>query len=196
MPSRSFARILSIAGHPALLMPCGAVWATATRGAPPAVVLVTAAASLAVVLGVGVYSLQQVRAGRWVHMDASMPGERRELNLFLALLLFGIAAALWALSQPPAVAAGLALGGAVVAVGHLLRARLKVSLHVAFAVLAASLLWPHVPALCAAAVLSVGVAWSRVILGRHTVADVLAGWAVGAAAGAAFQAIVFRLPGL
>ena len=138
----TFARILSIVGHPALLMPLAVVGSAVARGAPAPVLQAAALASGAVAVGVGIYSLCQVRAGHWQHMDASVPRERSQLNLFLVLVLSGMAVLLVWTGQPPVVAAGLGVGAGVVAVAHLFRRRLKLSLHAAFGVFAAALAWP------------------------------------------------------
>jgi membrane-associated phospholipid phosphatase len=63
----------------------------------------------------------------------------------------------------------------------------KVSLHSAFAAFATTLLWPLVPALVAGAVVTAAVVWSRLVLRRHVVTDVVVGLALGVAAGAAFH---------
>ena len=184
------ARVLSIVGHPALLMPAAVAWSASARGAPAQVQHLVVSASIAVALGVGAYSLWQVRAGRWSHVDASMPCERRQLNVFLVLLLFGVSGALWAFGQPLLVPLGLGLGGAVVLATHLLRRWLKVSLHACFAVYAAALLWPAALAVGAVLLLAAAVSWSRLALRRHTLAEVLAGLATGASAGCLFNAFV------
>jgi hypothetical protein len=186
-PARTgLARALSLAGHPAVLMP--AVVLFATRHAPADPAGLHPAVAAAVVGGcVVVYSLLQVRAGRWRHVDASVPRERRQLNLFLALLLFGVAGALWLRAASPSLVAGLALCGALVVFAHLLRRWLKVSLHTSFAVLAASFLWPDVAGTVVLLMLAAAVAWSRLELRRHTRAEVAAGWLAGAVAGAAFR---------
>lgn len=184
------ARLLSIVGHPALLMPAAVAWSVSARGAPPQVLHLAVSASIAVALGVGAYSLWQVRAGRWSHVDASMPGERSQLNLFLVLLLFGVSGALWAFGQPLLLSTGLGLGGASVLATHLLRRWLKVSLHAFFAVYAAALLWPAALAMGAVLLLAAAVSWSRLALRRHTLAEVLAGLTAGAAAGWAFNTLV------
>ena len=184
------ARALSIVGHPALLMPGAVVWSARLNHAPPAVLQAAVAACGVVVLCVAVYSAVQVQAGRWQHVDASQPHERRQLNLVLALLLLGLAGALWWAGQPESAVLGLALGGAVVVLASGLRHWLKLSLHAAFAVLAAALLWPSVPAVLALLALAAGVSWSRLVLRRHSRAEVLAGLLAGAAAGLGFQRIV------
>ena len=185
----TFARILSIVGHPALLMPLAVVGSAIARGAPAPVLQAAALASGAVAVGVGFYSLRQVRAGHWQHMDASAPRERGQLNLFLMLVLSCMALLLAGAGQPPLVAAGLVIGAGIVAVAHLVRRRLKLSLHAAFGVFAAALAWPGVPAMLVLALLAVGVGWSRLVLRRHTRAEVLLGLALGAIAGLVFQGL-------
>jgi membrane-associated phospholipid phosphatase len=138
---------------------------------------------VAAAVAVAVYSIGQVRRGGWQHVDASVPRERQQLNRFLVPLLWGLAGVLAASGQPRPTVLGMALGGAIVVCAQALRRRLKLSLHVAFAVFAASLLWPLWPAVLGLGVLAAGVLWSRLVLGRHTGGEVLAGAFVGAIAG-------------
>jgi hypothetical protein len=143
-----------------------------------------------VALCVIAYSLLQVRAGRWSHVDASVPHERSQLNVFLVLLLFGVAGALWWFGQPRLIPLGLALGGVVVLVTQLLRRWLKVSLHASFAVYAVGLVWPAAVAVALVLLLAAAVSWSRLALRRHTGAEVTAVLLAGAAAGSAFATFV------
>jgi len=189
MSTTVWAQALSVVGHPALLMPCAVVWSATLRNAPPAVLHAAAAACGFVVVCVGIYSVVQVRAGRWQHVDASVPHERRQLNGLLSLLLFGVAGGLWWSAQPWPVTLGLAMGGAVVVMASLLRRWLKLSLHAAFAVFAASLLWPSVMAVVGLLALAMAVAWSRLVLRRHTLGEVVVGLLAGGAAGVGFHLI-------
>ena len=182
------ARALSIVGHPALLMPAAVIGAALDRGMPRAVLLAAAVASVFVAAVVGVYSLVKVRAGAWRHMDASEPAERRQLNGFVIGLLCVTAALAWAAGLPRAIVLGLALSAAIVAFAHALRGRLKTSLHAAFAVFAAAVLWPNRIAAVTVVVLALGVAWSRCVLGRHTVPEVVVGLLAGALGGVGLQA--------
>jgi membrane-associated phospholipid phosphatase len=183
------ARTLSVIGHPALLMPVAVTAGASVAGVPPQLLRVALAAAVAVSVIVGLYSLWQVRAGRWAHVDASHPRERSQLNLFLAALLCAAAVLLWVLRQPPAVLAGPLLAALLVLLTHGLLGWLKVSLHAAFAVYAAALLWPNLPATLAVLLLAAGVAWSRLVLRRHTLPEVLLGLLLGAAFGAALRHI-------
>jgi membrane-associated phospholipid phosphatase len=179
------ARALSVIGHPALLMPVAVTAGASAAGTPTPLLRVALATIVAVAVIVGLFSLWQVRVGRWAHVDASHPSERSQLNLFLAALLCAAAGLLWALGQPAAVAAGPLLAALLVLLTHALRRWLKVSLHAAFAAFAAALLWPDLPATLAIGALSVAVAWSRLVLRRHTLSEVLLGLLLGAAFGIA-----------
>lgn len=179
----ALARALSVVGHPALLMPGAAVWSAASKNAAPQLVHAVAAAAVGVAVSVVAYALFQVRAGRWQHADASQPRERQQLNFFLVTLLFAMAALLYTAGQPRPVFLGAAWCGLLVVLALLLRRWLKMSLHAAFAVFAALLLWPSVPAVVLLLVLAAGVAWSRLVLGRHTHHEVLVGLLAGGLAG-------------
>jgi membrane-associated phospholipid phosphatase len=181
------ARALSIVGHPALLMPLAVAAGASGPDAPPQLMRVALSTAVVVAVIVGLYSLWQVRRGHWAHVDASHPAERSQLNLVLAGLLCAAAALLWALGQPPAVGAGPLLAALLVLLTHALRRWLKVSLHAAFALFAAALVWPHMPGALVVGLLALGVAWSRLVLRRHTLAEVLTGLLFGAAFGAALR---------
>ena len=183
------ARALSVLGHPALVMPVAVVLAAATKNAPPHVLYTAVAASIFVAVSGVVYSLVKVRTGQWSHMDASIPQERSQLNLFLVSLLFGAAALFWWSGQPRPIFTGLAASGAMVAFAHVLRSWLKFSLHAAFAVFAASLVWPSLLAVVLVLFLTAGVSWSRLVLRRHTPREVLVGLLAGGAAGLGFNLI-------
>jgi membrane-associated phospholipid phosphatase len=187
MKSALAARTLSIVGHPALLLPSAVVWAANVRNASSQVLYTATAASVFLAVAVCAYSAAQVRAGQWKHVDASVPDERNHLNLFAIALLFGTIGVLWWSGQPRLVTLGLASGGVVVVLAYLLRPWLKVSLHAGFAVFAATLLWPSPLAASVVLLLAVGTSWSRVALGRHTPAVVLAGLLGGVVAGLVFN---------
>ncbi|HMO45974.1 MAG TPA: hypothetical protein PKB14_08070 [Rubrivivax sp.] len=183
----SAARALSIVGHPALVMPAAVLLAAAQRGAPPRDTWLAAAACLVVVCSVGVFSLLRVRSGRWSHVDASVPAERLDLNLFLVGQLLAAAVGLWLSSGSLVLAAGLGATGAIVLGALAASRRMKLSLHGAFGAYAAVLSWPALPALAALAVLALAVGWSRLKLRRHTPGEVAAGLAAGTLAGLGFQ---------
>ncbi len=185
---RALARALSILGHPAVTVPTAVALGT-TADAPPAVVRTATIATLLVVAAAMAYSAVQVGRGRWTHVDASVPAERRQLNAFLAAALGAAAIWLWSTGQPE-IGAGLAAAGVIVGVAEAARRWLKLSLHVAFAVFSATLLWPQIGMVAALVALAAAVAWSRLVLGRHTIAEVTAGGLLGGGAGVAFRVLL------
>lgn len=180
------ARVLSIVGHPGLLMPVAVAIGTSAAELPAKHVQAAVAAAVGIAAIIGAFSLWQVRRGRWAHVDASLPHERRQLNPLVALLLFAAALALATWGDSPHGAVGAALAGALVVCAQGLRRRMKLSLHCAFAAYAAGIVGPGVAGLTLA-LLALGVAWSRLQLRRHTRREVVAGLVLGALAGLAFQ---------
>lgn len=161
-----------------------AVVALSDRSAETALLVVSGVAA-----AVFAYTLIQARSGRWADMDASRQSERVELNVFLVLALCVSTAAAWALDAASKLILGLALAAAIVVAALLLRTLFKLSLHVAFAIYAVFVVWPNSTAAAAFAVLACAVAWSRLVLRRHTRIEVVAGGIAGAAAGLALVAV-------
>lgn len=181
----SVARLISVAGHPAVLMPVAAVIAAPEQMTQAALVVSLLCASA--ILG---YSLYKARRGDWVHIDASVPAERAQLNARAGMGLLTVAGALFLAGLHVGVPTVVGLSGLIVLVAYLFRSVAKLSLHVAFAVFAAWLVWPNHVAAVALALAAAGVAWSRLALRRHVAADIILGTLAGAAAGCAFHTAV------
>ena len=175
------ARFLSIFGHLLVLTPLAALIAAVSQGASVPIVRSLAVALAVLGLTVVVFSLREVRSGRWTHIDAITPPERRSLNAFLAALLFFSGVALWYLSATRHLSVALMLSGVAIVAALALAPLLKISLHVCFAVFSTGLLWPDTFAFTAGIVITSAVAWSRLSLSRHTLAEVCVGAAIGAA---------------
>lgn len=180
------ARILSTIGHPALLAPAVVAFAALRRNVSAPTMLAAVGVPVVVAAGVMAFSVVRVRSGSWTDADASAPRERIELNTFLAVALLGAALLVRRVGQPLEIAAGLAAAGAIVGAALSLRRFLKLSLHTAFAVFAAALLWPDAAGVGFLLMLSLAIAWSRLALHRHTLADVATGLIIGALAGSGF----------
>ena len=189
------ARALSIAGHPAIILPAAVIVQAIAIDATAQSTWGVIAASLAIAGSIVLYSLIQVRKGNWTHVDASIKGERVQLNLILAIILFvsGFGSAL--LGQPPVFTLGFFVVATMVALTLLLNRRLKVSLHTSFAMFASFLFWPSVAFVLGVMLLALAVGWSRLVLGRHTLSEVLVGALIGSIAGIALLVgpLVFTL---
>lgn len=94
---------------------------------------------------------------------------------------------LWFLTRRLHVSIALALSGALVVTALTLARWLKVSLHAAFAAFATALLWPNGLAVVVGVLVTAAVIWSRLVLGRHVVVDVMAGLLLGVAAGGGYH---------
>lgn len=181
------ARAVSILGHPVVLVLAAGLIVASTRGASVAQLWWVGGALVAfgaIVMG---FTAWQVRAGRWSHVDASERGERRSLNGFLAALLLLSAALLWFLTRRPYMSGALALSGVVIVMALLVARSIKVSLHAAFAAFSTALVWPVMLAVVAGILVTLAVAWSRLVLGRHVAADLIVGLLLGVAAGSAYH---------
>ena len=176
------ARSLSIVGHPLVFFPC-AVW-------------MALAFFALLALCVMLYSWLQVRRGRWGHVDASLPHERRSLNGVLLSALSVSALVVWLQPRARGLALGITLSCFLICAALLTARWLKASLHVAFLVFASTILWQVSLGLVVAALAFTGaVGWSRVELHRHPVAEVLVGAGLGLVAGGAFWFVVLRVWG-
>jgi hypothetical protein len=109
--------------------------------------------------------------------------------VLMALLIGAATIGAW-MNLAPQLVCGLLAGAGVIVLAQLSRRWLKVSLHSAFALLGAVMLWPDRVAVLAMLVFAAAVIWSRLVLRRHTRAEVVVGAIVGAAAGAAYHGFV------
>jgi len=182
----AIARAISIVGHPVVLISCAGLIAASTHGASPVQMRTIGATLLSLAAIVVGFTWIQVKAGRWAHVDASARTERSSLNVFLATLLLAGAVLVWFLLHNLHMAVALSLSAALIVAALLLARRVKMSLHVAFAAFATSLLWPVTWAAVAGLLITAAVAWSRLTLGRHVPADVIVGLLLGALAGSAY----------
>lgn len=183
------ARLLSILGHPAIVMPVAAAIAAPPKATTAALATALVCAALVVADGV-----RKVRRGEWAHVDASAPEERAELSLRLGLGLLVAAGLIALVGLGIGIAVAVGVSGLVVLAGPPFRRVAKLSLHVAFAVFAAGLVWPAWAATAGFLVLALGVGWSRLVLGRHVLPDLVLGGLVGVAAGVAHHGVLAALP--
>jgi hypothetical protein len=186
MPQR-IARFVSILGHPLLVLPAALLLPAAMRARDPqSLTSMAAGIALFAALVLG-GSWWQVRRGRWAHVDASHRHERRSLNRTLLAMLLVAALAAWHGLPEPDLALALLLAAAIVAIALLAARVCTLSLHLAFAVYAAGLLWPlGSVAVAAGIVFAAAVAWSRLRLSRHRPRDLFAGGLAGLFAAALY----------
>lgn len=183
------ARFVSIAGHPFVLVP-SAILVSGTSAQAVATPRAALFVAIVVVLGmiaIGAYVASGLRAGRFADVDVSVREQRGGLYR-VSLAATAAATAVFHFGDQPAIAVrGSGIAFVLVGCCALANLRTKISLHVAFAAYAVGIAGGRRPAVLAvAALIALAVAWSRVVLRRHTRAEVVAGGIAGAAAAAAF----------
>ena len=182
---KTLARWVSILFHPfvmAALLVAVPAMRQSSGGALRPLLLVVAA----VVVPIAVLMFRQVRRGRWSNVDASNPSERPAL---FAVALGGLFAALaWLLVEDPRsfLVKGMLVVAVFLLVAALLTRWIKLSLHVAFAALTATTLSLLGSAVGYALIAVVPVLfWSRIVLARHRIHELMVGMALGVVAGMA-----------
>lgn len=181
------ARTASIIGHPLIFLSAAALIAATQKGVTMQQLKLIGLIMMTLGLVAMVYSFFQVRSGRWSHIDASARGERKSLNLFLATLCLLSAGILWALTDRPHMAIALTLSGTLFLIALFVAKWVKLSLHTAFAVFATALVWPNMIAISIGIVITALVIWSRLVLGRHVISDIIVGFLTGLILGVIYQ---------
>jgi membrane-associated phospholipid phosphatase len=186
----ALARWLSVVGHP-FVMVAVMVAATSLRLASPAqAARIVGLVLLVAVVPVALLMLRQVRRGRWDNADASNARERPILFAVSAGAVLVLLGCLHFFQPQSFLVRGAAGTLVMLAVCAASTRWLKVSLHLAFAALATTILlllgslvgWfllAFLPPL----------AWSRLRLARHQPLEVVAGFLIGVAAGLAVHGL-------
>ena len=183
----ALARWISVIGHPFLLMPL-LTGIIAFEALPRAEAIYAEAIALGVVIvPAGLYTVYRVRKGTWHNIDVSDQQERGQFYEILLPLLSIIAVIAWIADVPRSIPFGALAIITLVATALMVNSWIKVSLHTGFGVFVALTLYLMEPALAVVAlVLALFIAWSRVVLGRHTTCEVVLGGTLGGIVGGAF----------
>lgn len=190
------ARWISIVVHP-IAFPLVTLFlvAFAETKSLPASVRYTLIALLLTSVPIALLVSVQVLRGKWTDLDVSVRTQRYTLYPFGLACMLALAAAFIALRAPGiCVRATIAIVLANVIDGFI-NLGYKVSAHATGAAICATVLWAAVPLWgVIGAVLALAVGWSRVALRRHTMGQVLLGWAVGA--GSMLAVLAVAAPGV
>jgi membrane-associated phospholipid phosphatase len=187
------AQILSVLGHPFVLVPLTILlsFAPSQRGGRLFAVLAVFIAST--ILPLFFIIRRKVSTKEWTDADVSNRQQRQHFYYFtLGILALSIPIA-WLLRMPAQLITGTIVSLALLGAGLLINTRLKISMHMMFAAYCAVILARAQLAflLCALAVLF-ALAWSRLVLRRHTLSEIIFGLLLGATAGLVFQWLIQR----
>jgi membrane-associated phospholipid phosphatase len=182
------ARWLSIVFHPFAMvsvMVGGAVAARQTQGEALRSVGVVV---LFTIVPLAVLMWHQVRRGKWENADASNRAERPILYVVFGVALVALLTYLLLIRSQSFMVRGVAATLGMLAVCAFATRWIKVSLHMAFAALAATALALMRSPVGYVLLLALPpLLWSRLTLQRHTALEVILGAMIGAGAGAAIH---------
>jgi membrane-associated phospholipid phosphatase len=182
------ARWISIIFHPFVMVGVMVGAAAAARQGAEGAVRAVAVTALFTIVPLAVLMWRQVRRGRWQNVDASNRAERPLLYLVLGLALVALLAYLVLLRTQSFMVRGVLVTFGMMAVCAVATRWIKVSLHMAFATLAATgLAIMRSPAGYALLLALPVLMWSRLTLERHSPVEVALGTIIGAAAGMALH---------
>ncbi len=178
------ARWISRIGHP-FVLPLVALITVTLQVVPPLqaftlVVVMIATTTLPLLL----FTRRQIRRKRWNDYDVSIRQDRYLLYPLGLLTLAGSALVFWLLDAPVFMLHGIAGGAVLLFVAMLANLIIKISLHMALAMLCGVVilalnLWLGIVA-CGFALVN---GWSRVVLRRHTLLEVITGGLLGGLVG-------------
>lgn len=174
-------RALSIAGHPFILTPLAVTIATWSGTAKERLVILGLLA--AAMLAVAVHVVRRHRRGEVSDIDVSNREHRPAVfRVAIGSLIF-VMATLHLTGAKPAAFRGAAVATGLFVACAIANRRIKVSLHTAFAMLAAGIVWPanQLGGFIFAAVACI-IGWGRIAYGRHTPREVALGLLLGSAA--------------
>ena len=181
-----FARWLSIIFHPFVMVGVMVGTVAAARQTAGQALVGVAIVALFTIVPLAVLMFRQVRRGAWTNADASNRSERPILYIVGAVSLAALLGYLLLVQSQSFMVRGTIATLAMVATSALATRWIKVSLHMAFATMAATALsLMRSPVGYALVVVLPALVWSRLTLERHTGYEVALGAIIGAAAGAA-----------
>ncbi len=182
------ARWLSIVFHPFAMVGLMVGVAAAARQTRAEAVRSVALVMLVTIVPLAVLMWRQVWSGKWKNADASNRAERPVLYLTGGIALVTLLAYLLLLRPQSFMVRGVVATCGMMAVCAAATRWVKVSLHMAFAALAAvALALSRSPVGYVLLLALPAIVWSRLTLQRHTPIEVILGTIVGAGAGAAIH---------
>lgn len=178
------AQVVSAVGHPFVLLPLTLLLAFFDNASPARAFKIVAITVLVTVLPLLLIIHRQVTAEKWTDHDVSAPAERRSFYpiAITVVALSGIAFRFLNFPQPLLI--GMLVSLVLLLAAMLINRWSKISLHLIFAAYCAVSLFAVSYWIGAGFVLlAIAVGWSRIVLERHSLAQVLSGMALGATAG-------------
>ena len=178
------ARTISRIGHPLVFISISVSIVVLTHLASSAALPVLAALFLSVIVPTAIVLVSGARSGRWRDADVSVREERKRFYPW-AISISALGTLItWLIGAPFFIVEGGLVTLALFVVAAIANFRLKLSLHTLFAsYCAVILLRINIGLGIVAIILTALIFWSRLVLGRHTLVEVVAGVGLGVCGG-------------
>jgi hypothetical protein len=183
-PLEKVARAISWIGHPLVFVTVSVAIVVITQLASSVALPILATLLFSVIVPTALLLVAGVRSGRWQDADVSVHEERKRFYPWaIAISTLGTLAT-WVIRAPSFILRGGLVTLGLFVVAGIINSRLKISLHTLFASYCTVILF-RIGFGCgvAALFLAVLVFWSRIFLGRHTIAEAVAGCGLGLGGG-------------
>jgi membrane-associated phospholipid phosphatase len=178
------ARIVSVLGHPFVLLPCTVLIASLYNLPPHQAFTIAITTILITVFPILFIIRRRVAAGKWSDHDVSVVSERNSFYPILLLIVSSSSLIFWLLEFPRSLLIGMLISLGLLFIAMHVNRRSKISLHMIFAAYCAVSLMAVSYWIGGAFLLfTVMIGWSRVVLERHSLPQVLSGMILGMTAG-------------
>ena len=178
------AHYISNLGNPLLTIPVFSVIALFQTEEPKTALFVSLLIVVGIVVPILIKSYRGVQKGKYTNYDISNKAQRQSWYLFPTLLLAAVTLILFLTDQSQALRMGVAGALALFIFAQILNLYIKTSLHVGFNTYLAFLIFPFNWVVgVGTLVFSFFLGWSRIVLKRHTLAEVVSGALLGLVVG-------------
>ncbi len=177
---KSLARWTSIVGHPFVSIILLVAIASWSAGGHERALRVTVIVAGAVLLPLGFFIWRRYSSGQWQTVDASAPSDRPALYAVAFFLLVPVGFYFLAVKHALEMTRGFVAVAVLIALAATFNRWIKLSVHMIFATFAALIILQLTPAFGVALFLFLPLlGWSRLILSRHTMSEVIGGLVIG-----------------
>jgi membrane-associated phospholipid phosphatase len=189
--AQRIATIISWAAHPVVTLPLFAVYALFRNEPREKAIQLSAMVVGVVFLPLILKTLYGARRGRYTNLDVSNREQRKKWYWLPNLLLLSLTVYFFLTPQRADLRYAFLFAWLLMQTSQLVNFRLKTSLHVGFHAYFVCLLYNLLPQWGIFALFTIPfMAWSRVTLGRHSLAEVSCGALLGLLAGGTFLWVV------
>lgn len=181
----SLAKIVTTAGHPLITIPLFVIVVLFSKNDIKSALLLTFLIIGCIFIPLLSWLYFKSKNGSYTNFDVSDQKQRRSLFVFIIPFLFVVTVVLFLTHQPENTCLSLLFATILVIVSQLVNYYIKSSLHVSLTLYLAFLAIPFSLVFGIVMMfLSILIGWSRVVLKRHSVLEVIIGAVIGLTIGA------------